>query len=207
MFGIYYSLAHLSSLYKDLPVQNTTFHIHYDGLSAIQSIQNINLTHFCTKKHFDILNSIKVLILKLPFQYELHHVKGHQDQGTAYVSLSRLAQLNLLVDDKAKQKARDIAFAGTPHQQTSIALSPIDIYIKAKEGHSTKICTDMIDSLRKIITTDISRQYWIKKKNLNLHPLRLHGIYAHTVYVTLPLTNTAGYVNIQPVFVGLEVCY
>ena len=120
------------------------------------------------QKNFDILNSIKTLSSKLPFEYQLHHVKGYQDQGTTYAHLSKHAQLNVFVDDQAKQKLSDIHLHGNQDQTSSIALSPIDIFIKDKSGQSTQVCTNLVNSLRSSITTDISRQYWIEKKNLQL---------------------------------------
>ena len=113
------------------------FTSYCDGLSAIQSIQNLNKTIFCTNNNFDILNSIKTLSSKLPFEYQLHHVKGHQDHGTAYAHLNKHAQLNVFVDDQAKQKLNDIHLNGNQDQTSSIALSSIDIFIKDKSGQST----------------------------------------------------------------------
>lgn len=167
LFGIFYSLAHLFHLIKDV-TDDITFHIYCDGLSAIQSIQNFNKSNFCTKQNFDILNSIKVLSSKIPFKYQLHHVKGHQDQGTAYAQLSKHAQLNVIADDNAKQQLNEIQLHGNQYQSSSIALSPIDIFIKDNSGHSTQICTNLIESLRSSLTTDASRKYWIDKKNLHL---------------------------------------
>ena len=50
LFGILYSILHLKNLCSNLVLQTTSFHIHCDGLSAIQSIENTINLHNCTKK-------------------------------------------------------------------------------------------------------------------------------------------------------------
>ena len=49
LFGILYSILHLKNLCSNLVLQTTSFHIHCDGLSAIQSIENTINLHNCTK--------------------------------------------------------------------------------------------------------------------------------------------------------------
>ena len=168
LFSIFYSILHLQQLCQSVHLQTISFNIHCDGLSAIQSIDNSSSDNNCTKKNFDILNSIHILLRSLPFKIELHHIKGHQDSSTAFHSLSKLAQLNVLADDNAKQKAHSLLSTGHHHQTSSLPFSPIDIFVTTHSGQRKKVCSSRISSLRDEITKGPSRDYWIRKKNLEL---------------------------------------
>lgn len=103
---IVYTLLHLQQLCNIGNISGSLVKLHCDGLSAIQAITkytfgNVNND---TKTNFDLLNVISSLCQQLPITIQLEHVKGHQDKGSAYNILSRVAQLNILADQLASEK-------------------------------------------------------------------------------------------------------
>ena len=97
LMGLYYLLVKLLDLCKQHDIQARRITVHCDGLSAIQSIER-QASRYSSGKNFDVINAIIAITKNLPIMITYKHVKGHQDMGSAYNTLSRLAQLNILVD-------------------------------------------------------------------------------------------------------------
>ena len=164
--GIYYAMLHLYQYCQLGNITSGSILIHCDGLSAIQAINRAPAKVSTAKKNFDLLNSIISLRLKLPLKITLEHIQGHQDLGTAYHKLSTLAQLNILADDLAKSKATQSLQHSLQIPSSSLPFSPCDIMIYTKVEGTLKINTDLVSSLRYLITRDYLFLYWIGKKNL-----------------------------------------
>ena len=148
-------------------MNNSEVTIHCDGLSAIQLIEKSPEDSFTVKKNFDIINSIIALKKLLPLRIKLAHIKGHQDMGTAYQSLPKLAQLNVIADDPAKSKALSLINNNINLTLDNLPYSPCDIFIKTQVEGTQKISNDLINTLRIFITRDELRTYWIDKKELH----------------------------------------
>ena len=166
MSGILYVILHLNTLCENLTLNDVHITLHCDGLSAIQSINNAPNDTSCSKKNFDIINSINTLRPNLPFTFGLQHIKGHQDEGAACHRLSKLVQLNVQADDIAKSALKSMSTSGLTLQTTCLPFIPCDVLLYADSGSTTKICTNLVDSIRYKLTLDSSRQYWINKKEL-----------------------------------------
>ena len=165
VMGIYYLLLHIYKLCQDHNIHSGRMSIHCDGLSAIQSIQYQSSEIYTTGKNFDIINAIVNITHKLPLQITYEHIKGHQDRGSAYNSLSRLAQLNIMVDSLAKQEAKKIKASNHTYHHESIPYSICEVSIATKHFQTVKIGSNLTQTVRTLLTGDTSRDYWIKKNN------------------------------------------
>ena len=75
-----------------------------DCLGALKKVSELPPYRIPTKcSHSDILKNIMVNCSDLGFSLTYSHVKAHQDDGSAYGSLSRDAQLNCQMDYHAKR--------------------------------------------------------------------------------------------------------
>ena len=136
MSGTLYAPLHLHSLCQPLTLHNIHLTIHCNGLSAISSINKAPQTSSCcAKSNFDIINSINALCPLLPFTFDLQHITGHQDSGTAYHRLTKLAQLNVQADSLAKHS---ISITDNQHCQSSLPFSPCNILIYTETNKCQK---------------------------------------------------------------------
>jgi len=96
--GLYGALCTLEVL--DLGPMGTPCQIACDGKLALDHVQS---THpiLPTEPHADILQAIRAKASSTGFDFQWHHVKGHQDGHTPMV-LSRDAWLNIEADILAK---------------------------------------------------------------------------------------------------------
>ena len=164
--GILYALLHLQQLCLHGNITGSTVTIYCDGLSAVQAIHKSSSHDNNTHKHFDVINAINTVRNQLSIKITFAHVDGHQDQGTAYHRLDKLAQLNVIADQLATSKAFQMKYQDKLFQTTSLPYSHCDIFIQLENSQKTKVSTNLISSLQTIITQDDLRQYWIRKKNL-----------------------------------------
>ena len=75
-----------------------------DCLGALDKVANLPPNRIPTYyKHSDILKNIMINCNDLTFDLHYSHVRAHQDDPTLYALLSRPAQLNCIVNIKAKQ--------------------------------------------------------------------------------------------------------
>ena len=95
IMGLYWVMVHLHILCKENDISEGTVEIHCDGLNAIQKLQQYRPGNYISGVNFDLVNAITAVRDKLPLDIKFHHVKGHQDKGSAYATLSRVAQLNV----------------------------------------------------------------------------------------------------------------
>jgi hypothetical protein len=60
-------------------------------------------------KHADLIRANRVLKAKLPIAIHFDHIRGHQDDHVHYDALPRLAQLNVQMDQEAKNYLLQLA--------------------------------------------------------------------------------------------------
>ena len=58
--------------------------------------------------HADLIRAIRVIKSKLPITVTVEHLYGHQDDWLSFDALPRLAQLNVIMDHRAKTKLRTL---------------------------------------------------------------------------------------------------
>jgi hypothetical protein len=89
-------------------------------LVTIHNITNVEITLACdcwsallnvfihsfdspSQAQYDLVHACRLLIRNSPIKWTPHHVKGHQDDDIAYAELDRWGQLNVNMDNLAKQ--------------------------------------------------------------------------------------------------------
>ena len=70
-------------------------------------------------------------------------------------------------DDLAKSKAQFLIDNHINLTLDNLPYSPCDIFIKTQIEGTQKISSDLINTLRTLITRDKLRDYWIDKKELH----------------------------------------
>jgi hypothetical protein len=65
-------------------------------------------------KHADLIRAIRRLKDSLPITVRFVHIDGHQDRTTALQELPRLAQLNIEMDSRAKDRLRALIASSAP---------------------------------------------------------------------------------------------
>ena len=77
--------------------------IYTDCLGAKGRVEHIPSARIPAKrKHADVLKTIMITCQGWSFRTSFHHVKAHQDDNIPFQLLDRPAQLNCLMDEKAK---------------------------------------------------------------------------------------------------------
>jgi len=74
-----------------------------DNLGVISQLRYPKETISCSCKHADLIRACQGILHLLPIQVSLVHVRGHQNSQLPFEALDRLAQLNSMADDLAKQ--------------------------------------------------------------------------------------------------------
>ena len=166
LIGLYYTLLHLLSLCTQHDITNGKVTLHCDGLSALQKINYQTNEMYSIGENFDIINALIAVKHKLPLEIQYEHVKGHQDKGTAYHNLSRIAQLNVLVDSMAKHEAKLQIKSKHSYHFESLPYSPCDILITTTSFKTHKINHNLHKTLRHLVTEPALQKYWIKKHQL-----------------------------------------
>jgi len=116
--------------------------IHSDCLGAIGMVEHVPSSRIPTRcKHADILKTIMVNCQMFPFSIQFHHVRAHQDEVVPFHQLNRPAQLNCLMDAKAKAALMRWARKEVPPQQP-FPLEPITVY--AGQDKITGDCGDIV---------------------------------------------------------------
>ena len=95
------------------------------ALGGVETLPALNIPS--SSKHSDILKTILVNCNNLSFVRNYQHISAHQDDNTAFHSLSRPAQLNCAVDAGAKRQIRAID-PETSLPQRAFPLEPITCF-------------------------------------------------------------------------------
>ncbi len=119
----------LLALNKIAPQLEGSITIYSDCERANGSIETLPLLKIPSRyKHSDILKNILVNCTDLSFKLVYRHISAHQDEQTAFDSLSRPAQLNCAVDAGAKRQIRDLDLLNMPRQH-QFPLEPIVCFV------------------------------------------------------------------------------
>ena len=73
-----------------------------DNNNCIKDASDRRLKVPATRRHVDLVRAIRHLIYHLPISVQAEQIKGHQDDHIPIHCLPRMAQLNVIVDDRAK---------------------------------------------------------------------------------------------------------
>ena len=101
-----------------------------------------------------------------PFQWEGQHVKGHQDRGVSYYSLSRLSQLNVQMDRMAKSFWMHLVLTSPIHDIPQPRSHPIHKELWQLWAGDIKITAPSTKELHSLIQdpiTDSGQSYWLKQ--------------------------------------------
>lgn len=100
--GIYGQVLLTYTLAQQFKVTHGKVTVGCDGESALYQCflksQDLN----ASERHYDLVNAIRSLIRKCPFDIVPHHVKGHQDDDPN-AELDEWARLNIEMDQRAKE--------------------------------------------------------------------------------------------------------
>ena len=113
-------------------------------------------------KHADMLKNILVNCKNFPFACSFHHVAAHQDDSTPFHLLDRVAQLNCLMDEKAKAALRKLSMDTIQLQQQDFHMEPILIFA-GKE----KVTSDSGSLVRFWAHRQLARSFFVEKKILD----------------------------------------
>ena len=158
LVGILGVLEKLESICREEEIKGGMCLVACDGLSAIKQISNLNLSTVHTRlSSCDIISACIKLINVLPIKIEFGHVKGHQDESISLDELAIPAQLNVFMDDIAKELARRTTsedLIQLPHHKYSFSLPNVA---------SVNIHEHLQRNIAKTIGIHKANKYWIQK--------------------------------------------
>jgi hypothetical protein len=136
--------------------------IHCDCLGALDRVKNIPFSRIPVKcKHSDVLKNVLVNCGHLPFLCKFHHVRAHQDDSRPFHMLDRTAQLNCMMDEKAKEALKRL-HRESMRPQLPFPLEPLVIYAGKR-----KISTDCGDAVRFWTHMQLAKPIFAKRKVLD----------------------------------------
>ena len=100
--GIHAILLALSALCEFHTIPSGKVHISCDNLTSVKEAGYEFLKVALAKSNADLIRAIRRLRHELPITISFSHVKGHQDDELWFDKLTRVAQLNVLMDRLAK---------------------------------------------------------------------------------------------------------
>jgi hypothetical protein len=159
--GIYGCLAYANHLAKIHNITNGEITLACDCWSALL---NVFLHSFDSpsQAQYDLVHACRLLIRNSPIKWKPHHVKGHQDDDIAYAELDRWGQLNVDMDNLAKQHWRHI----NQEQRRYFSLPPTTEWSLWR--NTTRITTWSETSGLELIYQQPSQGYWKKKQRIPL---------------------------------------
>jgi hypothetical protein len=157
LYGVLVMLKTICSLHK-VTIGKIT--IACDNITALGKLDSQNLPQLSAAEH-DFLYAIRRILSALPISYELHHVKGHQDEERPKEDLDRWSILNIEMDTIAKSVLHRWSEA-LEHQQ--IEGEPWAVW-----SNNIKIINDFDARLYEIFHSKQIEEYWIKKRKFPRH--------------------------------------
>ena len=105
--GILGILTVISILCKHYSITQGAIILGCDGLSALQRIVlKIKERYSPNRKHNEIISLALYLKAILPIEIKVTQILGHQDEYVAFENLTRLEQMNIIMDAVAKYVVR-----------------------------------------------------------------------------------------------------
>ena len=94
-----------------------------DNINGVRRSKGDWLKVSLQAKHADLIRAIRVIKSRLPIKVDMEHVYGHQDDWLFLEELPRMAQLNVEMDELAKQRLYDLSEADTIPPCSSLHLA------------------------------------------------------------------------------------
>jgi len=101
--GMHAMLLAVSSVCQAFSLPSGMLTLGCDNLGILSQLRYPKEIISCSSKHADLLQACHSLLHSLPVQVTFVHVRGHQDSLIPFAALDRLAQLNSMANDLAKQ--------------------------------------------------------------------------------------------------------
>jgi hypothetical protein len=153
----------LAGVHRSSEVNMGNVDIHCDCLGALGMVKNIPQTRIPTRcKHLDVLKNILVNCGNFDFGCSFYHVEAHQDDSTPFQLLDRPAQLNCMMDTKAKEAIRRLHQGRTIPLQRPFPMEPLTIF-----AGTEKITTDSGEVVQFCAHKQLARPIFAKRKVLD----------------------------------------
>ena len=169
--GILGAIIHINTLCKQNQVAAGSIELKCDGEGAVKILQHLHKTINPNRKHFDLLTSINIAIMKSPLHWTFSHVYGHQDGKTDISSLDDWAYLNVIADDEAKKKMTHILSTVRNWNDNRPLLIPYEtctLHSQDENGKHLKVASNLRTTVYNHIHTRDIRNYWEQKGLFNL---------------------------------------
>ena len=135
--------------------------IFCDGISALHIVQDVTINSISTRyKSCDLLSACAKLKSLIPIQLEFAHVKGHQDDDADVFSLNVPAQMNVLMDELAKNLLNT-------RTNEDIAKLPAHHFGFQLPEHNNIKRQQLRDELYSSIMSERGLQYWVNKERFS----------------------------------------
>lgn len=170
LVGILGAIKHNNDICHRAGIRSGKITLGCDGEGALNAIQMEYSVVKSSRKHFDLIYSIRQAIKHSPLQWQFKHVKGHQDDHIAWENLDRWAQLNVMADASAKAlltRCLNSQVDRTPFQQLEIPYQSCSIRWSNQDTEAHIISSKLVKTLQHNISITPIRQYWEKKKKFH----------------------------------------
>ena len=167
MWGILGIIMTVNAFCKTHNITNGSIMAKCDGEGTINILQWLHPITKNSRRHFDIILSLKQALDISPIHWDFAHLEGHQDKHTSFSQLDRWAQLNVLVDAMAKEEVTRIINTGERQGDSiNIPYNSCTISWATQDGAKVPISSHLSESLMEIIQKKKLKSYWEKKKNI-----------------------------------------
>jgi hypothetical protein len=158
LYGILTMLSTICSLYQLMSGNITIACNKFFALN--NSLEEFRSPKISDAEH-DLIYTIKHGITSLPISYQIHHVKGHQDDVLPQKDLDRWSLLNIEKDKLVKSAVNNWA-ESQYNQQIDGEPSPV-------WSNDVKLANDLDSKLYEIFHFKVMEEYWIKRHKFPEH--------------------------------------
>ena len=129
-----------------------------DGLSALNRVRYSSTKSMSANQNSsDILSACAELKEAIPIEIVYAHVKGHQDKNTKYKDLALPAQLNVDMDQLAKELLHDLP------NRPEVNMEEHEAGLALPSHQGEDIHQNMLNSLYAAVANRRAYEYWISK--------------------------------------------
>jgi hypothetical protein len=177
--GLYGIITMVSTVCSLCQLTAGKFTIACDNISALNKRVQYKPPKISEAEH-DFLYTIWKVIAALPISYELHHVKGHQDEAQPTEELDQWSLLNIEMDTVAKTVLNSWS-EDLDNQQ--IEGKPWAVW-----SNNAKLINNLDSRLYEIFNSKQIEEYWIRKNKFPQHKASdIHWEALERVIKTVPL--------------------
>ena len=167
MFGLLGGILTTNALCEAHGITDGTITAKCDGEGTILIVQWLHAVTNNSRKHHDLIHSIKEALAVSPLTWTFEHIDGHQDDHMSYSQLDRWAQLNVIVDAAAKKKLTNILRHNTRKgHEICIPYTHCTVKWKGYKAYHSNVCSHLSKTLADDINKLRLRQYWEARKNI-----------------------------------------